>query len=822
MSKRIFPTLFVASLLVAFTAAASETAPRSLRQTELLALVAGNALPENIVNEIHTRGVAFRMDDSFRARLTTAGATPSILAALDAAKAPAKVAAEDKPDPALLQHITAAAKFMKDKQYDEAADELASTLKGNFEKFEIGFVMGELLRQQERWAEAVAVYTEVLKESPDFPEAHTHLSYALHRVGEFEAALREAKAELARTPENAEAHRCAGVALGDLRKYDASEAEYREALRIKPDFALVHYDLGVDFFEKGDREKAIAEYKKTLTLDAGLINARYNLANLLQEKGEFDSAIREFREAKRLAPNRFDVRMNLSVALVDAGLYPQAIIELRELEVIAPDSAMCHQHLGQALYLVSDFTAAEGEYRKADALDPSDPDILLGLGAVLENQNHLETALQEYRRAEELDDSSGHAHQHAGRVLLTLKRVNEALKELKQAEDLAPSDGYTHDLYAQALLLSGDSNAAVTEFKESLALNAKQANVRLELAAALEKKGDWVSALDQYRQAAVDDNVDPAEVRPGTSVRVYGAAQKYSEAKERFNQHLASLRKAGKSSEAAQLEKTLSDAQSTTSATQKLDSLMQSGSQAFTERRFDDSERDYKQALTIAEKIQPLDGRLTTILGHLGQLAAFRQDFTAAEAVFERQLKVTEQIYGSQNAALADPLKWLAMNAMAQKDFPSAKRFLDRALDVNRKVYGENSAGYVDILRILGGAYLYQEAYDKAEPYLVQATEIERKLYDYDPRYGGYALMNLATLCTLYDHWGKPDKLEPCDRQLISAIDKQQLGPDTSFLEQTLTREAKTLRTLGRPEDAAKIEQRLKTLQPAAANSPNN
>lgn len=46
-------------------------------------------------------------------------------------------------------------------------------------------------------------------------------------------------------------------------------------------------------------------------------------------------------------------------------------------------------------------------------------------------------------------------------------------------------------------------------------------------------------------------------------------------------------------------------------------------------------------------------------------------------------------------------------------------------------------------------------------------------------------------------------------------------GPDTAFLEQTLTREAKTLRTLGRPEEAAKIEQRLKSLQPSAANNPN-
>src|SRR5260221_6526776 len=98
VAKLAFLSLLVACLLVSFTAGASETSSRPLRQTELLALVAGNALPENIVNEIHTRGIAFRMDDSFRAQLKTAGATPSVLAALGAAKPPAN-ATEDKPDP---------------------------------------------------------------------------------------------------------------------------------------------------------------------------------------------------------------------------------------------------------------------------------------------------------------------------------------------------------------------------------------------------------------------------------------------------------------------------------------------------------------------------------------------------------------------------------------------------------------------------------------------------------------------------------------------------------------------------------------------------
>jgi hypothetical protein len=56
---------------------------------------------------------------------------------------------------------------------------------------------------------------------------------------------------------------------------------------------------------------------------------------------------------------------------------------------------------------------------------------------------------------------------------------------------------------------------------------------------------------------------------------------------------------------------------------------------------------------------------------------------------------------------------------------------------------------------------------------------------------------------------------------LIAAIDKQPASPDTGFLEQTLTREAKTLRTLGRAEEAVQVEQRLKALQPSASINPN-
>lgn len=97
----------------------------------------------------------------------------------------------------------------------------------------------------------------------------------------------------------------------------------------------------------------------------------------------------------------------------------------------------------------------------------------------------------------------------------------------------------------------------------------------------------------------------------------------------------------------------------------------------------------------------------------------------------------------------------------------------------------------------------------KAEPYLLRALNIDESLYGRD---GLNLLMPLASVCALYDKWGKPEKLEPYDRQMIAVIEKQ-YGPDSPQLASTLANEAKTLRSLGRVKEAAEVEDRLASIR---------
>ena len=369
---------------------ASQTSPKPLRVSEVLALEAGGALPANVAHEIGVRGLNFHPDAEFLAQLKTSGADAAILTALNSARVTTPTS-DGKPDKELLKQLNSALALMKDKRYDEAGAELSRALESSFAGPETGFVMGEVLRRKEEFRQAAQVYAEVLHQDPDFPQVHTKVSYVLYRLGDPEDALHEAKTALAQNPDDAEAHKNAGLALGDEQKFDAAASEYREALRIRPDYASVHYNLGLLFYNMHDYENSIVEYKKSITLDPNNADAHTNLGNSYSAKRDMASAIAEQREAKRLEPNDPMIRQNLASALMTRD--PRAaIVELRELEKLFPNFEMCHVCLGKGLLWAGDAPGAEAEFRMAAQLDPSDLETHTGLGSIQEQQKNYDAA----------------------------------------------------------------------------------------------------------------------------------------------------------------------------------------------------------------------------------------------------------------------------------------------------------------------------------------------------------------------------------------------------------------------------------------------
>jgi len=821
MASRI-RSIAILSLSLAFSFGCfSKTAqghPKPLQSGELLALVAGQSLSENVVFEIRSDGLAFVPDQTYTNQLKAAGANDAILAALKQAKIAPNAVELKKADEDRLQSLVNAAQFMQQKKYDQAAGELNSGLKALFLSNESGFVMGEILRFEERWPEAVDVYSQVLRQDPDFPEIHTKLSFALTVAGQPEEGLREAKAALARTPDNPEAHRYAGMALSDLRKFDAAREEFQRALELKPDYAQADFTLAVLADRQGNSDLAIAEYKKFIALSPDDWTGPYNLGAVYQNRGDNASAIREYREAKRIAPERLEPHVNLAAALKSAKQYPESAAEYEELAKLFPDSEFCHQCYGEALYSTWRFDEARKQFNIAIQMDPGDPDPHVGLGGILEQEKKYADALVEYRFAETLDSDSIDGHRGAGRVLLAQKDFKHAAEELKQAVDLKPSDAKTHEFYGRALEGVGDEDSALREFQESFSLDSSNTNAEIEMAGALEKKGQWPDAIARYRQAALAQaSVDKRHLVINLETYV-DASVAYKAAQARLDNYLASLKSSGKSAEAANIEKQIHALERDPALSDQLTAAMQQGEAAAQVHHFDESEAHYKTAVALAEKLQPQDARLSTSLDHLGNLYMGRQDFTDAQAAFERELKVLEQLYGNQSPGLSDAYTSLGTNSLLQHDFKSAQSFYERAVAINEKTYGETSTQVADSLRISARVYMMQNQYDKAEAVYLHAVQIDESIPGVNT---GVELLPLSSLCGLYDMWGKPEKSAPCAAKLQGVMEKL-YGADSPMLVPVLTKESQSLRKLGRDAEAELLEQRVKSIQAGSAVAKKN
>ena len=789
----------------------AQTAPKPLRASQVMALEAGGALQANIAHDIAGRGLNFHPTQEFWALMKKAGANASVLAALKAAKVDASGGVT--PDQQLLVQLSDAAVLMKAQKYGEAAAKLSDALDSSFARMETGYVMAELLRQQERFDVALNVYGEILEKEPDFPEVHVKASFLLYRLGDVDKALNEAKAALAENPNDAEAHKNQGLALQEARKFDAAIAEYKEALRIKPDYAAVRYDLGLLYYLATRYDEAIVEYKKCIAIDPRFTDAYVNLGLAYAKKGDEAAAIPEFREAKRLKPDDPAIRQNLASSLMTISP-GAAIIELRELEQKFPDFAVCHICLGRALADRDDIKGAEEEFRKADEADPSDPNGRRGLGSIQEKQKNYDAALEEYRAAEKISPDDVEARQDIGRVLLAKKDFAAAAAELKQAEALAQSSWEVHELYGQALLATGENELAIGEFKEAVALNPTRAFLMTELGGALEKKGDWVAALEQYRKAVLIDSSITMNAVPGRSYEVCGTEcnERFTAAKGRFSDYLLSLKAAGKSAQAADLEKRVANLDTSAGTLEQVQLALNAGDKAFQQRNIEEAEKQYKEAVRLAQALPPGNELLIAGLGRLGNAYGMRQDFTDAAATFHQQLALAEKAFGPESDRSVEPLRFLGQLAAWQKNYSEAEGYLQRALAITTKAMGDNDPRAVESLRAIAGLYMAESDWPKAETYLLRAVKGAEVA---EPE---QVLFPLWGLCDMYDRAGEAQKSQPCWHRATELM-AQRMGQNNPQLAQSLTNEATALRKLGRADEALAIEQRVAKLQTASAKN---
>jgi tetratricopeptide (TPR) repeat protein len=315
------------------------------------------------------------------------------------------------------------------------------------------------------WEASQKLYSQVLKQDADNPDAHYGLGRIQSNQRDYKAAVESFRKALASFPNYGAAHYALALAYGGLGETEKTEEQLHLFEQHKTDAppaddplmsdvralnrsAIFQVQMGIDLERQGKLEQSAAAHEKALAIDGNLAQAHINLIRLYGEMGQFDKAEQHYLAAIQLDPGSAEAFYNHGVLLLSTGKYERAEDAFRKAIDINPYYADAHNNLGYLLERRSFFSEAAAEYQKAIDNKPSDRQAHFNLGRILVNQKRYQEGISELEKTIEPEDEKSPRYLYAlGAAFARSGDRQSALRYIRRAREEAVARGQS-DLLA--------------------------------------------------------------------------------------------------------------------------------------------------------------------------------------------------------------------------------------------------------------------------------------------------------------------------------------------------------------------------------------
>jgi predicted TPR repeat methyltransferase len=200
-----------------------------------------------------------------------------------------------------------------------------------------------------RLPQAVAIYRQILLDTPDDVDALHLMGMIAHESGDQDAALELISKAIAVAPEYAELHNNFGLVLMARQQLDDAAASYLRAIAINPGYAFAHNNLGAVYQNQGRLDDAMACYLTAIAIAPDYAVALNNLGGALQRVGRFAEAAGHYQRAITLNPEYIDAIYGLGTVLNSIDRPDEALTCFRRIAAIQPGH-------GVALHMIAALT----------------------------------------------------------------------------------------------------------------------------------------------------------------------------------------------------------------------------------------------------------------------------------------------------------------------------------------------------------------------------------------------------------------------------------------------------------------------------------
>ena len=274
-----------------------------------------------------------------------------------------------------------------------------------------------------------------------------------------------------------------------------------QALKGAPDNAFGHYQLGVAFQQQDNSQQAESEWRQAVRLHPSLAEAWIALGASATKRADWRALEEISDQLRKVSPHSIDAYLFHARARFNLGDTAGAEADLNHVIELAPERPTGYIELGFLRTSQKRFSEAQALFHKALAWDPGSADAMKGLATVYLAENKPADALHFLEEQIDHNRNSSPLFLYQGQVLLETKQYEPAEAALAHAVELDQKNLAAWLLLAQTHASLKKFDQAIADYQRAIALSPHNASLFVALGVVYEKKRDWQQASENYRKA---------------------------------------------------------------------------------------------------------------------------------------------------------------------------------------------------------------------------------------------------------------------------------------------------------------------------------
>lgn len=400
--------------------------------------------------------------------------------------------------------------WLRRRQYDRAREqfELAQKMDPNLA---IGYWgHGEVLRQQEKCAEAIPLFQKATELDRRFPEAQLGLGDCLIATKQFDQGVAALSVglkwgarwrprfltALGRAEESRDSLRAAGIYFTRAREEAAGHAEVRR-------------ELGDFYFRRGTWALSILEYEAAMSADSTDVETHFSLGQALYYDQRYNDALNEFLWVTRRDPEFAPGHLALGNLLylsgaADAKRYAEARGPLETYTRMRPDDPKGWSLLGRVDYYIGRKDDAIAAMQKAESLGDKSREMYTVMGRVYAEKKDWPKALDFFGRGEPTARDLllvGQMHVFQG----NLDRADSIYAAIIERDSTTGDARFAMNERAKLIFRKRDYPAAIAAMQRRIALDPNSGEAYYYIGLSHKEMKQYPQAVAALQQAATID-----------------------------------------------------------------------------------------------------------------------------------------------------------------------------------------------------------------------------------------------------------------------------------------------------------------------------